>query len=782
MNTPRGSLRRRVAALCAVLTVAALTVTGFDSYQREHATLRRDVEQQLHTLARMVALNSRSGVEFDSREDVHGFLQTVVTTMNVLAVAVYMQDGTRFALAGDDSLLPERALVVDYIDGDPVASSLMPYRDARGDGRLGRVLVRASGDPIDERMSAYLRGLVGTDLLALAGLWLGAYWLLRRLLKPIAALVETTHRVRTTEDYSLRAQDANDDEVGALVRAFNAMLEAIQGRDANLADNADRLEQQVRQRTAELSRAVQAAESSTRAKSTFVANMSHEIRTPLNAILGMTELALEAEDPAELREYLGVIRSAGSNLLGVLCDILDLSKIESDKLELSIVPTDLESLAMDALRPLTSRIQSKDLELSLAFDPRLSAGYRVDDVRLRQILTNLVGNAIKFTAEGSVDVQVRLCADRGAVHDVEIVVQDTGVGIPDDRLQAIFQPFTQADSTITRRYSGTGLGLHITERLARLMDGTIRVESKVGRGSTFVVTLPLEHCGSPVPALPAVPAGTRLLLVTSSPSLRGSVGSIAARAGLDLLAVERVADLPTGSGMRPHDVVLFDDRDPDNDAALCTRLTPDARGVRPALILAAFQDLASASARCRANTFAGYLTKPVSRRELVIRIATLHTAVGDSCPVPEPGSTRAGAPIRTLRILVAEDNAVNQRLIERILARDGHDVTIAANGRVCCELFAPAKFDVVLMDMQMPEMSGLEATTAIRRMEQETGMRVPIVALTANTTAEDRRACLDAGMDEVLPKPVSIPKLRATLALFAGHVAHSPSTAEATSP
>jgi signal transduction histidine kinase/DNA-binding response OmpR family regulator len=767
MQHARKSLRARLTLLVVLLTVSALAMTGFHSWRREAVAIAANTDAQLRTLARMIAVQSRSGVEFDDATEVRKFLTSVTATMQLQAAAVYLADGARYAAAGATDLLPADGLAPPP-PGDLVVATAMPYRDDKGEERVGKILVRTSSAPGEARLREHVLQLVLTGLFALAALGIAAQWLLRRLLRPIQALVATTHEVRRTENWALRAISTTDDEIGTLVHAFNGLLHAVQERDRRLAQEAERLEQQVRERTAELSTALEAAQAATRAKSTFVANMSHEIRTPLNAILGMTELAMESEDGKEQKEYLGVIRSAGANLLGILCDILDLSKIESDKLELAPVPTDIEAMFLDALRPLTSRIQSKDLDLSFELAPGVAAGYRVDDIRLRQILTNLVGNAIKFTSEGHVRVTLRVAGTHDGLHDVELVVEDTGVGIPSDRLQAIFTPFTQADSTITRRFAGTGLGLSITDRLVRLMGGSVRVESTVGKGSTFFVTLPLQPCDSPLPPPPAPTPGTRLLLVSRSASLQRTVGTIAARLGVPMLSVDEPSRLPPPAERRAHDVALFDDRDPDRDAAICEAVPLAGNGVRPLFVVTSFQDLPSAAARCRDHQYAGYLTKPISARELAVRLAQLSTTASSTSPSPAAGPPRADQPAARLRILVAEDNAVNQRLIERILARDGHEVTIAENGRICCDLWQRGSWDIVLMDMQMPEMSGLEAAAEIRRNESSGTTRTPIIALTANTTPEDRLACMHAGMDEVLPKPVSIPRLRAVLAQFGG--------------
>ncbi|HEU4420585.1 MAG TPA: response regulator [Planctomycetota bacterium] len=770
------SLRMRMTGLCSLLALLVLGHLGLAAYQRERAALEHGRRSSIEAHARFVAAHAASSLQAAETRAVAEFLGRLTQTLELQAAAVYAHDGVRLASAGDPSLLPASTSAAFEAEGDWIGSAAMPYTE-NGDLLRGVALVRASGEPLRQQLGGYAATLVFCVAIAVLVFGLATHWLGARLLRPVRDLLRLSDWVDQTKDFRVRADDTATGEIGALARGYNTMLVAIQERDAHLENVKAQCDQQVRLRTADLSRALELAESATHAKSTFVANMSHEVRTPLNAVLGMTDLAMEAEDPREMREYLGVIRSAGSSLLGILSDVLDLSKIEAGKLELSPIPVDLESLVLDAMRPLTSRSEGKDLELTVELAPELSRGYSVDDVRLRQILTNLVGNAIKFTEQGFVRVSISRVNDLGSVHEVEILVQDSGVGIPQDRLKAIFTPFTQADNTITRRYAGTGLGLSITERLVVLMGGIIHVESTPGTGTTFRIRLPIATCESPLPAAPALPPACRLVLVSRSSSMQQAIAAIGRRLQVETMVIEDHRGLAAMPPLGDHDVVLLDDHD--NDAEICAALALGTRRVRPVLVVTSFLDLGNAAARCRASNFMGYITKPVSARELAVRMTSLlHPGPGEVVHAPTQTVTASPARTAPLRILVAEDNALNQKLIERILQRDGHSVKIAENGRICCEMFASEPFDLILMDMQMPEMSGLEATTSIRQQEGSAGSRVPIIALTANTMPEDRRACLDAGMDEVLPKPVSLPLLRTLLAGYGSKPGAPPRTGD----
>jgi signal transduction histidine kinase/CheY-like chemotaxis protein len=752
----RRSLQHRIAMLSAWSMLAALVGSGAAFWRLESSSVHQSAVANLETLARMTATNVQASVELGDPETVGRFLDRVVALPEIEAVALQDEHGDLIAGAGRiERIRPADGSAPP--DGGIVGRAAMPYRDAAGETRLGMVTVRQSERALARRLSRSLATFAAVAVIGVAALLLVVRPLLRRMFRPVQQLLDATCEVRCTRDYSLRVPVGRDDEIGDLVRSCNAMLEAIQERDVRLAQNAQTLEQVVRERTVALEAALARTEDATRAKSTFLANMSHEIRTPLNAVLGMTGLAMETDDPAEQAEYLRIVQSAGNSLLAVLNDVLDLGKIESGKLEIVRVAAGLESVALEAIRPLTSRLLGKELDVHLVAGPGIDGAHEFDDVRVRQIVTNLVGNAIKFTERGHVLVSLDVRGADGEVDQVEIRVDDTGVGIQPDRLQAIFSPFTQADPTITRRFSGTGLGLTICDHLARLMGGSISVQSQYGSGSTFRVALPMRRL--PAMALPPALAGRALFVHTGSQALRASLGHIAQRLGAAVHSVSsdrRELEALLESAARTADALLvLDERDPDVDGLVAARLPVAGDGHRPVLLLTTYQELSAARQRCSGHAYRGYALMPLGTRDFAAQ--ALATAGRE--PKALPGAVGG----RALRVLVAEDNHVNQRLVQKLLERGGHAPTLVADGRSCVEAFRAQPFDLVLMDVQMPEMNGLEAATRIRDHEAGSGRRVPIVALTANATAEDRAACLGAGMDDVLTKPISAARLQATL-------------------
>jgi len=640
------SLKYKLQSIIMATVAAALLMVCGLMLLSEVSNRRSDVREKLEILGQMIGQNSIAALSFGDQDSAHTLLQSLETQPGIAAAGLYTVDGrlfTSYQRAGDEVAVPLRAGRAGFELNN---GRLAFWQPVTWNGQTaGAVYLR----PDMEKLNEGLRRSLWMILAVFAASSLVAYLIAARLQRvisdPIVHLAQTAKAVTVLKNYGIRAKLSTNGEIGMLIAGFNEMLSEIQNRDRILKRHSESLEEQVSARTAELRRlneeltgAKERAESGSRAKSEFLANMSHEIRTPMNGILGMIEVMLDAGTLPEQDESLKIVKNSAEALLAIINDILDFSKIEAGKLDVDLIPFAVRECVADTVRLLSVRAGQKGLQLACDIRPEVPDRIHGDPLRLRQVLLNLLGNAVKFTDSGSVSVEVS-AVSREDGQELEFAVRDTGMGVPKEKQDTIFQAFAQADGSMTRRFSGTGLGLTISSRLVEMMGGRIWVESRPGHGSCFRFTIPA--------------------------------------------------------------------------------------------------------------------TEPVS---------------GETTPVESPADAAIAAcsgSSHPLRILVAEDHPVNQQIVVRMLENYRHRAVLAGNGREVLEALTGGPFDLILMDVQMPIMNGLETAQAIRRTERGSGRHIPIIAMTAHAMKGDRELCLQSGMDGYLSKPVRIRELLGALERYA---------------
>lgn len=797
-------ITKKLQYLMVSSAAAALLVATSVDLLNEAQSFRQTLVEKLATLADIIGSNSAAALIFEDPASAEKTLSALRLSPDIVAARIYNKEGKVLAELRSEnnsemvSLFPIKPAHIVALLDDKATNNTYRFRGnyltlsepIRFDGELvGAIQLAATLDQLYAQLRIEVITALSILVIAVGLAYLLSLKLHRVVSNPIKSLVEAMNRVKQEKDYAVRLGAESRDELGRLAEGFNEMLTDIQKRDVALAMHRQQLEKKVEARTAALARAnvemnqaveksiiaKEAAEAGSRAKSEFLARMSHEIRTPMNGVIGMTELLSSTELTERQRRFASTIKRSAESLLGIINDILDFSKIEAGKLELDRSTFNLRELTEDVSELFSELAHQKGLELICAVSPRLPDLWTGDPGRLRQILLNLVSNAVKFTAEGQVVVQADLIEKPGEPAFVRFEVRDTGIGVAPEALPRIFDAFSQADGSMTRRYGGTGLGLAIARQLAALMGGELGVEALNPNGSAFWFTARLERApdhDSDTRAEGTLLKGIAALIVDDNSTNREileqqlqawKVTSTSAENGEQALDLLRSAS----EQGKPYQLAILDMHMPEMDGWELARAIRADNGIASAhlVMLSSAADMGT-NEELKTLGIEAYVTKPWRQSELYNCLAAvMGRSAGKFSAKSKPASDGAVARLLRGRVLLAEDNAVNQEVALGMLETLGLTAESVSDGYRTIEALSHGGYDLILMDCQMPGMDGFQATAEIRNREAQSaqGERVPIVALTANALQGDRERCLKAGMDDYLSKPFTKEHLREVL-------------------
>ncbi len=787
----RCSLNQKLTIISFLSTATALVFVFIAFAVVSVVNHRKDEAMQLSSFAGVIGANSVNALLFNDRTAAQTTLSVLKAKEEIASATLFDRHGKVFARYVSDNFRDEVFNDVAVVGTDAASlaaanqlgsawwhTRMRLYRDIGSDGNQAGIVM------IEADLKAMWLDIVrsaGMIACAMCGSLLVSLLLASRfkssIADPVTKLIEAAKKVSSTQNFTLRIAHQRTDELGTLIDSFNDMLAQIEGRGAALTHHRDELERQVGVRTEQLEKAKNAAEAASRAKSAFLATMSHEIRTPMNGVLGMTEMLLSTKLDDSQRKYTHLVKNSGEHLLVIINDILDFSKIEAGKLSVEYINFNLWDLLDDINNVYSPQAQHKGIALDFDIANNIPAAICGDPNRLRQIMANLLGNAIKFTDHGRIRATVQVCGEDAQAVALRFEVHDTGIGVSRDARSRIFEAFSQADGSTTRKYGGTGLGLAISKQLVELMGGRIGVDNALTQGSIFWFTVTFDKRrvdpDEPGFSLAAV-EGQRVLIVDEHEDSREALDRQMASWNIKCDSVDdslRASEYLAGAANagRPYDVAILDmelARTSGLSLAAAIRAEPATRATR--ILLVSDDRLAADPVQRREAGVAYQLIKPLRAADLFECIATrarTSNAALAVAPPPVAVERRANAEAGQRRVLLAEDNPVNVEVATAMLDSLGLSVHCARNGAEALQAASESHYDIVLMDCQMPVMDGMAATAEIRRLERDTkGMRsLPIIAITANALQGDRETCLAAGMDDYLSKPFTQAQLGALL-------------------
>ena len=753
------SIRAKLTTLMVLTSMIVLLLASSAFIANDLAKIRSNMVEDLTVLAEVIGRNSSAALAFSDEVAANEILSALRAEPHVILAAIRNTEGEILAsygnavngLRADSDVSPE--IDIERGSFDQSGSNHYFWQDSLElftpisiDGEaLGFLYIKSDLDQIHEQI-IWDMTVVGVVLaVSILIAFLLAAILQKSVSEPILELARTMVQVKSKKDYSLRAKWISNDELGMLTAGFNDMLNQVSIRDRELKAARDYAEQ------------------ASKTKSQFLANMSHEIRTPMNGVLGMTELMLGTELTEQQRKFCNTVHRSGKALLHVINDILDFSKVEAGKLELESIDFELRETVEEVMELMAENAHRKGLELLFEIQSGTPNAVIGDPSRLRQILTNLVGNALKFTERGEVFVHVSLVKEDDSQVELCCEVRDTGIGMTKEACSRIFESFTQADGSTTRHYGGTGLGLAISKRLAEMMGGEIVVVSRLGAGSTFSFTMQLEKRADDAYDRPAHEQlrGMRVLIVddneTNCSILEHQTSAWGMRHGTAMGGKQALAMLRTAVDQGDHyDLAVLDMYMPGMDGIVLARAIKGDKLLAdtPLIMLTSVGGGYGDAEVARKSGIHSYLHKPARQSDLynaMVSTIDIKSEVMDKTSI-----SGANTSVSDLKVLLAEDNPVNQEVALSMLELLGCKTQLAANGMEVVEALKQDSYDLILMDCQMPEMDGFEATSVIRNNElEEAGRHIPIIAVTANAMEGDREHCLAAGMDDYLSKPFS---------------------------